>query len=107
MEFQGYLRQHAGLPPQKKKLIPVAWGFVIFWFLFGIGPGAVIGNAVFGNPGDSSTWIFGIPSIWAWQIIWCAIGVFLMWFLAYKMELSTVPKQEIIPLREDIGDAQS
>ena len=106
MEFQNYLRQHAGLPTRKKKLIPVAWGFAILWFLFGIGPGAMIGNTLFGNPGDSSSWIFGIPSIWAWQIIWWAIGVVLIWFLAYKMELSTVPEKEIISLREDIGDTR-
>ena len=35
----------------------------------GIGPGAVIGNWVFGDPTNPDTWIFGIPSIWAWQIL--------------------------------------
>jgi hypothetical protein len=27
-----------------------------------------------------------------------------MWFLAYKMELSTVPETEIVSLQDDIGD---
>ena len=28
----------------------------------------------------------------------------MMWFLAYKMEMSTVPEREIEALIEDIGD---
>jgi hypothetical protein len=28
----------------------------------------------------------------------------MMWFLAYKMELSTVPDKEVEALVEDIGD---
>ena len=75
--------------------------------MFAIGPGAVIGNSIFGAPSDPSSWMFGIPSIWAWQILWWAIGVFMMWFLAYKMELSTAPEQAVEALREDIGDMEA
>jgi hypothetical protein len=32
------------------------------------------------------------------------LGVAMMWFLAYKMEMSTVPDKEIEALVEDIGD---
>jgi hypothetical protein len=67
----------------------------LFWFFFAIGPGAVLGNWIFGNPNDASTWLFGIPSIWTWQLLFWAIGVFMMWFLAFKMEMSTVPEREI------------
>ena len=49
-------------------------------------------------------WTFGIPSIWAWQILFWLLGVFMMWLLAYKMEMSTVPDSEIEALVEDIGD---
>ncbi len=28
----------------------------------------------------------------------------MMWFLAYKMNMSTVPDKEIVALQEDIGD---
>ena len=106
MVFHGFLRDHARLPEEKRRLIPRAWAIAIVWFLFAIGPGAVIGNTLFGDPNDPASWLFGIPSIWAWQILWWALGVFMMWFLAYKMELSTVPSREIEPLRDDIGDAQ-
>jgi len=104
MTFHNFLREHASLSAAKKGLVPVAWIVTLVWFFFGIGPGAVIGNTIFGDPGNSSTWIFGMPSIWAWQLLWWALGVFMMWLLAYKMELSTVPRKEVEVLQEDIGD---
>ncbi len=104
MKFHNFLREHASLPESKRGLVPVAWIIVLVWFFFGIGPGAVIGNTIFGNPNDYATWTFGMPSIWAWQLLWWALGVFMMWFLAYKMEMSTVPDKEIEVLYEDIGD---
>ena len=106
MTYHNFLREHASLPPEKKGLVPVAWIVTLVWFFFGIGPGAVIGNTVFGDPNDAATWLFGMPSIWAWQLLWWALGVFMMWFLAYKMELSTVPEREVEVLHEDIGDIQ-
>ncbi len=104
MKFHSFLREHASLPAAKKGLVPIAWIITLVWFFFGIGPGAVIGNTIFGNPNDMATWTFGMPSIWAWQILWWILGCFMMWFLAYKMELSTVPETEVQSLYEDIGD---
>ncbi len=106
MSFHNFLRQHACVPAAKRGLVPAAWIITLVWFFFGIGPGAVIGNTIFGNPNDITTWVFGMPSIWAWQILWWVLGVFMMWFLAYKMEFSTVPAAEIEVLQEDIGDVQ-
>ncbi len=105
MKFHKFLQEHAGLSPEKQKLIPTAWIITLVWFFFGIGPGVVIGNWIFGDPnGGVDAWTFGIPSIWAWQILWWILGVFMMWFLAYKMEMSTVPEKEVTALVEDIGD---
>lgn len=103
-KYHDFLKEHAGLSDAKKGLKPVAWILTLVWFFFGIGPGAVIGNTIFGSPLDSATWTFGIPSIWAWHIIWWALGVGMMWFLAYKMEMSTMPDSEIVSLVDDIGD---
>ena len=107
LEIHLFLREHAALPPGKRSLIPLAWALALGWFIFAIGPGAVIGNTLFGDPGDSATWVFGIPSIWAWQLLWWALGVFMIWFLAYKMEMSTAPSREVVALQEDIGDLPS
>ncbi|MES1944304.1 Na+/solute symporter [Salinisphaera sp. PC39] len=104
MVFHDFLREHAGLPAAKKPLVPVAWIVTLAWFFFAIGPGAVIGNTIFGDPGDPATWVFGMPSIWAWQILWWVLGVGMMWFLAIHMRMSTMPEREIEVLQEDIGD---
>ncbi len=105
MQYHNFLREHASLSPEKRGLIPAAWIITLVWFFFAIGPGCVIGNTIFSsNPHDYSTYTFGVPSIWAWQILWWALGVFMMWFLAYKMNMSTVPDREIVALQEDIGD---
>ena len=106
MTYHNFLREHASLSPSKRGLVPVAWIVTIVWFFFGVGPGAVIGNTIFGNPNDATSWIFGMPSIWAWQILWWILGVGMMWFLAYKMEMSILPNKEVSALVDDIGDKQ-
>ncbi|PPR33036.1 MAG: hypothetical protein CFH35_02072, partial [Alphaproteobacteria bacterium MarineAlpha9_Bin5] len=60
---------------------------------------------IFGAPNEGPAgWTFGIPSIWAWQILFWILGVAMMWFLAYKMEMSAVPSKNIESLTDDIGD---
>jgi solute:Na+ symporter, SSS family len=104
MTYHNFLREHATISAHKRGLVPIAWIVTIVWFFFAIGPGAVIGNTIFGNPLDNTTWLFGLPSIWTWQILWWALGVAMMWFLAYHMEMSVVPTKEVQALVEDIGD---
>jgi Na+/proline symporter len=105
MKYHNFLREHASLSADKKRLVPIAWIITLAWLFFGIGPGAVIGNTIFGAPAAGvAGWTFGIPSIWAWQILFWILGVGMMWFLAYKMEMSTVPDKEVQALVEDIGD---
>ena len=101
LQYHAFLREHAGLGEDKKALVPFAWLLTLAWFFFGIGPGAVIGNWIFGDPNTPSEWLFGIPSIWTWQILFWALGVFMMWFLAYKMEMSTVPEREVESLAHE------
>jgi hypothetical protein len=103
-KFHDFLAETAAVPASKQGLKPLAWIVTIVWFIFAIGPGAVIGNTIFGNPNDATTWIFGMPSIWVWQIIWWALGVGMMWLLAYHMQMSTMPEKDIVALVEDIGD---
>ena len=96
-----YLREHSALPVEKHILRPVVWALALAWLFFAIGPGAVIGNDFFGPPnGGVKAWSLGVPSIWAWQVIWWALGVLLIWFLAYKMELSIFPRERGRPLVE-------
>ncbi len=106
MTYHKFLKDHAGFPASKRKLIPVAWIITLGWMFFAIGPGAVIGNDIFGAP-DAGVegWLFGIPSIWAWQVLFWILGVFMMWFLAYRMEMSTIPTTEVQELVEEVTPA--
>ncbi len=107
MKYHDFLREHASLSAAKRGLIPIAWIITLAWMFFGIGPGAVLGNYIFGEPNDAATWVFGMPSIWAWQILFWILGVGMMWFLAYKMEMSTVPDRAVEALVDDIGDVHT
>ena len=72
---------------------PLAGVFIIVWLFFAVGPGSVLGNFAFGAPDAGfENWIFGMPSLWAWQVIWWALGVSVIWFLANKLRLSAHPE---------------
>ena len=103
-KYHDFLAETAAVTPENKGLKPIALIVTLVWFMFAIGPGAVIGNTIFGNPNDATTWLFGMPSIWVWQIIWWFLGVCMMWFLAYKMGMSTMPTKDVVALVDDIGD---
>ena len=47
-KYHDFLAEHAALPASKQSLKPAAWIITIAWLFFGIGPGAVIGNDIFG-----------------------------------------------------------
>ena len=84
-----FLSEVAGVPESKKKLVPLAYCLVIFWFLFGFGPFAMIGNTLFSDPNIPDTWApFNLPSIWIWQLVFLFFGIFVMWFLAFYMGFS-------------------
>lgn len=88
-KMHAFLSEVAGVPDSKKKLVPIAYGLVIFWFLFGFGPFAMIGNTLFSDPNIPATWApFNLPSIWIWQLIFLFFGIFVMWFLAFNMGFS-------------------
>jgi hypothetical protein len=113
LSYHTFIREHASLPPEKASLPPekkglVKWGWIITltWFFFAIGPGCVIGNTIFGSPLKPGEWINGMPSIWIWQIIWWVLGIGMMWFLAYKLEMSTNISSEFEALKHDIYEEE-
>ena len=103
MAFHSYLAEVSAPMSENKIWRPVAWAITLAWFFFAIGPGLIVGTDLFGAPNaGAKAWILGIPSIWAWQIIWWALGVLLIWLLAYKLEMSTPLRERIEPLVESI-----
>ncbi|HOW76172.1 MAG TPA: sodium:solute symporter family protein [Candidatus Competibacteraceae bacterium] len=87
LECHRWLAERTALPPHKRRWV---WPIAILtglWLLIVAGPGAIIGNTLFGDPNAPATWLFGIPSIWAWQMGGWAVGVGLLALLAYFLEL--------------------
>jgi len=104
--FHRFLTEHAGLSPRRRQLAVFAWIAAMVWIFFAVGPGIILGNYLFGAPGAGyEGWDFLMPSIWAWQFLWWGLGVLLIWFLAYKMDMSTRPAKEVVPLTDDIAAA--
>ncbi len=104
-EFHEFLRRHAAPSPGGSGLALLVSLLILAWLAFAVGPGALLGNSLFGAPDAGlEGWTFGIPSLWAWQGLAWLLGVCLIWLLAYKLALSRAPRQEVEPLIEDIGD---
>jgi Na+/proline symporter len=106
--FHEFLDQSASIA-RSARLKSAAWILVLGWTFFAVGPGVVLGNRLFGAPGAGyQAWIFGAPSIWAWQVLWWILGVGLVWFLAVKMEMSTMSRREAaalgIVVKQEGGD---
>ena len=101
-KFHDFINDYKASSMFRRSLKPSAWIVTIVWIFFAVGPGSLLGNNFFGRPQSVESWSFGMPSLWVWQIIFWIIGVFIVWFLASKMEMSTSPKKNIISQNEDI-----
>ena len=91
--FSGVLATGAGA----RALRSTAWSVVLAWFFLAVGPGLIFGNSAFAPSGGETTeWLLGMPSIWAWSLGAWVCGIGLVWFLAYKMEMAS-PVHVAIP----------
>lgn len=98
--FHDFLAEHGGLAENKRDLAAFGWAAALIWLFFAVGPGAIIGNDLFGAPdGNPGNWDFAIPSLWAWQILGWGLGVALLWFLGIHMSLATLTWAEIEAIR--------
>jgi SSS family solute:Na+ symporter len=103
MRYHEFLAEATTRPANLRAWRPIAWAAGLGWFFFAIGPGALFGVDLFGAPnGGAASWLFGIPSLWAWQIIAWALGVLLLWLIAYRLGLSQPPPRPIEPEAEAI-----
>ena len=104
MRYHEFLAEVTARPPNVRLWRPIAWAAGLGWFFFAVGPGALFGVDLFGAPnGGAANWLFGIPSLWAWQILSWAFGVLLLWLVAYRLGLSRPPPRPIEPEAEAIA----
>jgi SSS family solute:Na+ symporter len=98
-DIRQFVRKHAPVAPRSRGLKPAAWSAILAWFFLAVGPGVILGNQAFGAPAEGpESWITGMPSIWAWIMMLWVLGVFLIWFLSYKMNLATASATEVVAL---------
>lgn len=96
--------------PAARALRATAWSVTLAWLFLAVGPGLVFGQAAFTLP--DGAWVVGMPSLWAWSLLFWALGVGMIWFLAYKMEMASpltvdVPTFDVRPsLRTDSRPAE-
>jgi uncharacterized sodium:solute symporter family permease YidK len=69
------------------------WVVVPVWYIFAIGPGAVLGNHGFS--------FLGFPPLWSWQIVWWLIGIVMMWAMCFKAGLSFLGEAQIARAEKD------
>jgi Na+/proline symporter len=69
------------------------WFVVPVWYIFAIGPGAVLGNSAFS--------FLGFPPLWSWQIVWWLLGIVMMWGLCFKAGLSYLGEEQIAWAEKD------
>jgi SSS family solute:Na+ symporter len=100
--FHSFIQKHSITKANDRWSKPVGGLLLMVWMFFAIGPGSIFGNFIFGKPNKGyDSWMLGMPSIWAWQIIWWALGVGVIWFLANKLRMSTEPETEIKPISSE------
>jgi Na+/proline symporter len=73
--------------PSQKKWRNALKVLVPAWYLFAIGPLAMIGNKAFS--------FAGMPALWSWQIVWWLLGMVMMWALCFKAGLALVTEEQI------------
>lgn len=86
-EARRFLAASLRTSPRARALISTAWAVMLAWGFLAIGPGLVFGNAAF--VGMDGRWLVGMPSLWAWGVLFWALGLGLIWFLSYKMEMAS------------------
>ncbi|MEL6747750.1 MAG: sodium:solute symporter family protein, partial [Pseudomonadota bacterium] len=88
--FHRFLSEAGSVGRSARLFTPIGLVLLILWAFFAIGPGAVVGNTLFGDPNDPGTWSFpfGLPPLWGWQIGAWLSGVAVLWLLAFRMRLS-------------------
>ncbi len=98
-EVHAFLARYATV--SRRRWLPWAWIAVLAWFGLFAGPGAVLGNTLFGDPNLPEEWLLGLPSIWWWQWLGWISGVSMLWLLAYHLGLGRAPTEVVEPLARE------
>lgn len=94
-EIRSLLQGPLRVGGRARALHATAWSVGLVWLFLAIGPGLMFGNDTFGVAGVGRGWLLGLPSVWAWSALFWVLGVGLVWFLSYKMEMASPLKLDV------------
>jgi solute:Na+ symporter, SSS family len=86
-EIRNWLNDIDRPTEEQKKWRKAMWVIVPVWYLFAIGPAAILGNSAFS--------FMGFAPLWSWQIVWWLLGILMMWGLCFKAGLSFLGEAQI------------
>ena len=97
-EYHRRLTEANVTPAERLDLVIPAWVAVVAWVFLAVGPGAVIGNDLFGSPNQGREfWFFGLPPLLTWQFAMWGLGLLLLWFLGARLGLARIAADELPP----------
>jgi Na+/proline symporter len=98
--FHRRLLELGANPEQARARTGAVWFLAALWIFFALGPGTVIGNDIFGNPGRApSEWDFGVPSILAWQLVAWVSGLALLVYVSRRTGLAQFTAKQIAAIK--------
>ena len=97
-EYHRRLTEANVTPAERRDLVIPAWAAVVAWIFLAVGPGAVIGNDIFGSPNQGREfWFFVLPPLLTWQFAMWGLGLLLLWFLGARLGLAKIAADELPP----------
>ncbi len=94
-EARRFIASTLRVSSRARALNSTAWSVAMAWLFLAVGPGLIFANQAFGSPSGEGGWAVGMPSVWAWSALFWALGVGVIWFLSYKMEMASPYHLEI------------
>ena len=101
-KFHEFINDYKAISSFRRSLKPSAWIVVAAWLFFGIGPGQYL-VIIFWKSKECRKLVFWHAISVGMANYFLIIGIFIVWFISSKMEMSTTPKKNIVSYSEDIA----
>lgn len=100
-QYHEFIRAQDSLRGLRRWLAPLAWCLLAQWVFFAFGPGRALGERWLGHPDLPEQWLWGLPPTWLWLLLCWLMGLFVLAFLGYTLNVSGLPKPPIKRLQQD------
>jgi hypothetical protein len=101
LKWQAAASESLRIGAEERKRGSLALALALVWLFFAAGPGAVIGNDLFGAPVADARWDFALPSLGIWEIGSWLAGVALLIYVASVLAHGRLSRDEWERLSRD------